>query len=123
MQLAEMWSLYQELDLEQTRLADVLEFDGTADKLIAVCKANLEKAMAEYTAATIEFINEVYARIENPLTRRILIMRYARGMTFAQIAAELHYSKRYVSRLHQRGKVEFVKGAKSNESTAEKICE
>ena len=73
---------------------DPHKFDRLAHLSVQIDR---EKARLEQTKA--EILETIY-KLDEPRYREILLLYYVQGLTWEQVAGELHYGKRHATRLH-----------------------
>ena len=73
---------------------------------ITDCERRLAELQIELVDKAVELSEEICRR-DLGASGEVLIMHYIGGVTFAEIASALSYSRSYVFRLHKRGKLEF----------------
>lgn len=89
MKLKMVAELYRELEIRQAKLA-------------ALKAATLLGAKAELAIQILE-------KVSSPAVAQILIRKYVKQETFREIAKAMRYSLRHVFRLHEKGRIEFLK--------------
>lgn len=81
---------------------------GTAYAKIDEMERNLDSAIDQYVDKKNEIIKQIDS-MEDETLYVILFSRYIEKKTFEQIATELHYSYRQITRLHGKALNEFEK--------------
>lgn len=91
---------------------DVISFSGSQDRLgdtvakIADLKKELHETMLAFVDERTRIV-QLLNRIENPYHFEVLSKYYMGCKTFAEIAAEMNYSQRWVFELRDKALVEF----------------
>ena len=75
------------------------------DRLVEFNEA-IDILIDQQIAIKTEIVNAI-GKLEKPLYKKILLLKYIDGMTFPAIAEAVHISQRHVERLHGRALVEM----------------
>ena len=91
------------LKITQSYTGNVVQATKDPHKFDRVVELELEidKNIDELVRVKAEILNAI-SKLQDGRYREILRLRYLKGMTFEQIAVEMHYSWRHVCTLHGR---------------------
>ena len=107
----EVRALVEARDAEREKVERVVQslsgtvVSGTKDPhrfdRLAALECELDKMIDRMVDIKAEAVREI-ARVQNPMFRTVLILRYIKGMTFEEIAQEVGCSHRHACRIHGR---------------------
>ena len=111
-----IYSLMESREKEKQRLLNITQkLDGDPvqstkdphkyDRLVEFNEA-IDILIDQQIAIKTEIVNAI-GKLEKPLYKKILLLKYIDGMTFPAIAEAVHISQRHVERLHGRALVEM----------------
>ena len=91
-------ALQTEKELEELRRRRAEAAETTFPKYTETLEAAIRKLDMERTA-----VLTAIQRIEKPVVRRVLEMKYLQGLTIEEICGEIHYGRRQISRFLEEG--------------------
>lgn len=111
-----IYSLMESREKEKQRLLNITQkLDGDPvqstkdphkyDRLVEFNEA-IDILIDQQISIKTEIVNAI-GKLEKPLYKKILLLKYIDGMTFPAIAEAVHISQRHVERLHGRALVEM----------------
>ena len=127
MKLKMVTELYRELEIRQAKLAALKAATLQPARLemppsqsiaqpteriaveILVLEEEITRLQEEIIGAKAELVILILDKVSSPTVAQILIRKYVRRETFQLIATEMRYSLRHVFRLHEKGRIEFLK--------------